>query len=123
MAIDEEDDRKLRRTEKSASDKKLQKDQERKARQYRYNPYNYHGNRQGEEKAEGTSEGSSYQNYRSYGGYKNNHPYRNSSMAPDKHPPRRNINNDICYNCGARGHWANTCPEKKQQNEKANPEN
>ena len=32
--------------------------------------------------------------------------------APEKPAPKRNINNDICYSCGSRGHWANACPRR-----------
>ncbi len=27
-------------------------------------------------------------------------------------PSRRDKSNDVCFNCGARGHWANECPQK-----------
>ena len=41
VAVDEEDDRKLRRAEKSTLDKKQLKEQDKKARQSRFSPYGY----------------------------------------------------------------------------------
>ena len=120
VAESEEDDKKLRRAEQAAQAKIQLKANEKKTRQSRFSPYggNFsNNNRNNEGNGDDKPE---YSGYRAYGGYKNTHPYRYSSVAPDKQPPKRNINNDICYNCGARRNWANTCPEKKQQAEKPN---
>ena len=109
VAKDEEDDRKLKRAEKSAQERLAQKNADRKSRQSRFNNYNY-GNR--DEREETTT------SYKAYRGFKSQHPYRNATVVGEKLPPKRNINNDVCFSCGSRGHWANHCPERKQLNEK-----
>ena len=122
FTTDEADDAKLKRAEKSASEKQALKAQERKSKQARYSPYQqnhpqfnnaYRGNT-GFNSYNRQEEGGTY---RAYGGFKNTNAFRPSTMVPDKPAPRRNINNDLCYNCGGRGHWANTCTEKKTEPE------
>ena len=108
VAHDEEDDRKLKRAEKSAQERLAQKNADRKSRQFRFSKY--HNNR--DDREEPTS------SYKAYGGFKSQHPYRSSTVVGEKLPPKRNINNDVCFSCGSRGHWANHCPERKQLGEK-----
>ena len=113
---DEADDTKLKKAEKSAADKQALKAQERKNKQARFSPYNqnqqnFYRNNQNEYKQD---EGNSY---RAFGGFKNNNMYRTSTVGLRQPMPRININNDLCYNCGGRGHWANTCTEKKAEPE------
>ena len=107
----EEEDKRLRKAEKSAQEKQALKAQERKEKQSRYsnNPGGQYRNNYNNDSNRGES------SYRSYGGFKNNNSFKQSTVVPDKPQPRRNTNNDICYNCGSRGHWANACPEKKPE--------
>ena len=111
IAEDEKDDLKLKRAEKAAQDKYELKEKDKKAKQSRFQPYGqsnqWNSNRNNTDHQN--------QDYKAYGGYKNNNPYRPSSVAPEKAPPKRNVNNDLCFNCGSRGHWAHACPEKQQQ--------
>ena len=119
---DEADDKKLKNAEKSAADKQALKNQEKRNRQSRFSPYQqgppsfgqnnfYRGNFPGPNSFNEATP------YRAYGGFKNTNMYRPSTVTPDKPMSRRNINNDLCYNCGGRGHWANTCTEKKPEME------
>ena len=113
VAHDEEDDRKLKRAEKSAQEKAAQKAAERKTRQGRFGNFS----NQGYQATDGEKDEAS-NTYKAFGGFKSTHPYRNSTVVGEKLPPKRSINNDVCFSCGSRGHWANNCPERKQQSEK-----
>ena len=119
IAESEADDKKLRNAEKTAKEKATQRAQERKTKQSRFSPYN--PNNRGYQYRNQDYNAPSNENpqgYRSYGGYKSQHPYKNSTVAPDKPLPKRSLNNDICFHCGGRGHWAHSCPERKQESEK-----
>ena len=115
IAKDDADDQKLRRAERAAQEKIAQRNQERRNKQGRFQPYGGQGNNRPHYSSynnEGAAQGS--QGYRSYGGFKSQNSFKTSTVVQDKQTPKRNINNDICFQCGSRGHWANHCPERKQ---------
>ena len=126
IANDDEDDKKLKRAEKAAQEKLQLKAQERKAKQSRFQPYNTSGapgynnqpGRSTDTEQQEANKHTNYSPYRALGGFKNANPFRSSTVFPDKSQPRRNLNSDICYNCGGRGHWAHSCPDKKNQQDK-----
>ena len=113
----EEDDKKLKKAEKAAQEKAALRQQERQAKQARFSPYHQQTNFQPKFRPQrfqyDNQRGDAPSTYRAYSGFRNSNPYRQSTVVPDKPPPKRNVNNDICYGCGSRGHWANACPEKK----------
>ena len=113
IAESEADDQKLRQ---AASDKATARNAERKAKQSRFSPYNYSNN--GAYQNRYNNENNHDTGYKAYGSYKSQNTFRNTTVAPDKPLPKRNVNNDICFNCGARGHWAHSCPQRKQDAEK-----
>ena len=126
IAADDEDDKKLKRAEKAAQEKIQLKAQERKAKQNRFQPYNtpsgssygQQAPRQAESEHPEQNKAQGFSPYRALGGFKNSNPFRPSTVFPDKPPPQRNVNSDICYNCGGRGHWAHSCPDKKPPTDK-----
>ena len=107
IMANDEDDKRLRKAKKSAQEKQAIKAQEPKDKQVKYSGNSYRGY--------GSDNSRNDNQYHAYGGFKNNNPYKQSTVVPDKSQPRRNTNNDICYNCGSRGHWANACLEKKAE--------
>ena len=119
IARDEADDQKLRRAAKAAQDKATIRAQERRAKQAKYSPYGQGQNNNFRSQNYGQDNQKPDYGYKAYGGFKNQNAYKSSTVVPDKSTPKRNINNDICFSCGSRGHWANHCPEKKQEEAKS----
>ena len=111
----EEDDKKLKKAEKAAQEKSALRLQERQAKQARFSRPGQGNNYQNNNyRNQYGGQNNNSPNYRAYGGFKNGNPYKPSTVTQDKNPPRRNVNNDICYACGSRGHWANACPDNKK---------
>ena len=118
IARDDADDQKLRRAERAAQEKIAIRNQERKAKQSRFHPYGGQGNyRYQNQNQNYQNEGAGQEGqsgYKAYGGFKSQNSYKSSTVVQDKQTPKCNRNNDICFQCGSRGHWANHCPERKQ---------
>ena len=114
---DDEDNKKLKKAEKAAQEKALIRAQERKAKQTRFANYNsnnsYQGTNRGPNRGYDNRDSTSPR-YKAFGGFKSGNSFKSSTVVPDKPLPKRNVNNDICYACGNRGHWANSCPELKK---------
>ncbi|VDN31726.1 unnamed protein product [Cylicostephanus goldi] len=41
-------------------------------------------------------------------------PQRTRRSSESKDPPGRSRRDDVCYNCGNKGHWANNCPSRNR---------
>ena len=97
VADDSDDDRKLKKAEKIAKEKHAAKGADKRKHGYRsrgrYMPYH---------------QCDSYRGFRSVGSYKNKNPWNCNTFVPDRRGagPR-----DVCFRCGVRGHWADSCPE------------
>ena len=93
---DSDDDRKLKKAEKAAKEKLGTRSAEKKSKGYRprsrypqYQRDQYHG-------------------YRSIGSFWNKNPWTQGAVVPDRRTPQAR---DLCFRCGARGHWSDACPE------------
>ena len=93
VAVNEADDQKIKRAEKTAQ---AQKNQEKRQKYQRFQPYNRDARSSGN-RTYNNNDGQQ-QDYRSIGCFKNNNACRQASVVPEKTVPHRNINNDMCFN-------------------------
>ena len=54
--------------------------------------------------------------YRSYGSDRSQESSQRTTYVPERR--RRASSNDLCYFCGEKGHWADSCPSKGRKGDK-----
>ena len=117
LAIDDEDDRRIKRAEKHAMEKKKEREEARKPaflRRSQVSPYT----RDRQERQELPTH-SIHQPDRSYSNYRASNAHKSLSNVHQpsyfQSEPRSKFSGakDVCYFCGQKGHWADTCPEKR----------
>ena len=95
VAEDSDDDRRLKKAEKIAKEHQATRSADRKTKAHRqrtrFQPYPR----------------DQYQGYRSISSFRNKNPWSQRKVIPDRRTPQAK---DLCFWCGGRGHWADSCP-------------
>ena len=118
LATDDEDDKRLKRAEKTAMDN-LKDRSEAKRGRGRYGS-NDRGRGYIHNRGDRASEDDNRPQFRSYGSYRGG-SYRSSpSLVPARYSDQAGNRDrrdwDSCYYCGSQGHWADKCPQKQYDN-------
>ena len=124
LAMDDEDDKRIKRAEKAALDKIKERTESRKSHNSRaslYSPYprNARNPRESREADYDTYTDrdrlADQKEYRSLSSQKSLSNTQQPTFIPHNQRQRNSGPRDVCYFCGAKGHWADTCPEKRSQ--------
>ena len=117
LAIDDEDDRRIKRAEKQAMEKKKEREEARKPgfpKRAQFSPYS----RERQERQEYANQAPhpndrNYTTYRASAAHKSLSNVHQPSYFPADTRSKFSGAKDVCYFCGQKGHWADTCPEKR----------